>query len=120
MLLTVIPRGRKKYFLKDKPTAGRNKSSVKSMTLMRRHLVAGILLSLALGASAAAQGGPVWRIGAFDNSHEELGPASAAARVFHVGSSAHADWPGTQQAVVAAKAAEGAAHKIQFDLASAP
>ncbi|HEY9286110.1 MAG TPA: polysaccharide lyase family protein [Pyrinomonadaceae bacterium] len=89
---------------------------------MCRHLVLGILLSSLLTASAAAQqqGRTAWRIGAFDNSHEELGPASAAARVFVVGTSRAQDWPGTQQAVVPANASGGAAHKIQFDLPAAP
>jgi alpha-mannosidase len=87
---------------------------------MRKHIIPGIFLSLALYVVAAAQGGPVWRIGAFDNSHEDLGPASGAAKVFVVGTSAAQDWPGTQQAVVPAQAGSGGAHKIQFDLAEAP
>ncbi|HEV2762135.1 MAG TPA: glycoside hydrolase family 38 C-terminal domain-containing protein, partial [Pyrinomonadaceae bacterium] len=87
---------------------------------MRRHLLRGILLSLALCAYASAQGRAVWKIGEFDNSHEELGPASAASKMFVVGASGPRDWPGTQQAVVHTNAGAGAAHKIQFDLDAAP
>ena len=87
---------------------------------MRRHFIPGIILSLALSVCAAAQGRTVWRIGAFDNSHEELGPPSPAARAYAVATSRAQDWPGSQQAVVPSKAEGGPAHKIQFDLASAP
>ncbi|HEX8499064.1 MAG TPA: polysaccharide lyase family protein [Pyrinomonadaceae bacterium] len=73
-----------------------------------------------LSVCVAAQGRAVWGVGSFDNSSEELGPASGAAKVFVVGTSRPADWPGTQQAVVPAKADAAAAHKIQFDLADAP
>jgi len=90
------------------------------MPPMRRHLVAGILLSLALSVYAAAQGRALWQIGEFDSSSEELGPASAAARVFDVSTGKAADWPGTQQAVVPARAEGAAAHRIQFDLADEP
>ncbi|HEX8355034.1 MAG TPA: polysaccharide lyase family protein, partial [Pyrinomonadaceae bacterium] len=90
------------------------------MPLTRSHFVLGIILSLALSVCAAAQQRTVWRIGAFDNSSEELGPASGAARVFDVSASRPTDWPGTQQAVVPARADAGAAHKIRFDFAPAP
>jgi alpha-mannosidase len=87
---------------------------------MRKHIIPGVFLSLALCVVAAAQGGPAWRIGDFDNSHEELGPASSTARVFVIGEGAARDWPGTQQAVVPANAAAGASHSIHFDLAEEP
>lgn len=90
------------------------------MPLTRRHFVLGIILSLALSVCASAQGRAVWRIGAFDNSADELGPASGTAKVFEVATSKAKDWPGTQQAVVPARAGAGAAHKIRFDLAEAP
>jgi alpha-mannosidase len=84
--------------------------------LMRRHFIQGIILSLVLSVYAGAQEGrALWKIGDFDNSQEELGPASAASKVFVVGKSGARDWPGTQQAVVASNAG-GAAHKIRFDL----
>ncbi|MET0622860.1 MAG: glycoside hydrolase family 38 C-terminal domain-containing protein [Pyrinomonadaceae bacterium] len=88
--------------------------------MTRRHFVLGIILSLALSVCASAQGRAVWRIGAFDNSADELGPASGTAKVFEVATSKAKDWPGTQQAVVPARAGAGAAHKIRFDLAEAP
>src|SRR5215204_838343 len=87
---------------------------------MRSNFVLGITLSFTLSVCAAAQGSTVLRIGAFDNASEELGPASGAARVFDVATSRATDWPGTQQAVVPARADAGAAHKILFDLADAP
>jgi hypothetical protein len=90
------------------------------MPLTRSNFVLGIILSLALCVCASAQVRTVWKIGAFDNSSEELGPASGAARVFDVATNRATDWPGTQQAVVPAKADAGAAHRIRFDLAEAP
>ncbi|HEX8285885.1 MAG TPA: glycoside hydrolase family 38 C-terminal domain-containing protein [Pyrinomonadaceae bacterium] len=83
---------------------------------MRSHFVLGIILSSVLSVCAAAQGRAVWRIGAFDNSQEDLGPASGAAKVFDVATSRAADWPGAQQAVVPSRADAAAAHKIRFDL----
>ena len=88
--------------------------------MTRSHFVSGIILSFALSVCAAAQGRTVWKIGAFDDTSDELGPASGTARVFDVSTSRATDWPGSQQAVVPAGADAGAAHTIRFDLASAP
>ncbi|HWW75897.1 MAG TPA: polysaccharide lyase family protein, partial [Pyrinomonadaceae bacterium] len=84
---------------------------------MRRHFIQGVILSLALSVYVAAQtGGAVWKIGDFDNSSEEFGPASPAPKTFVVGRGGARDWPGTQQAVVSSKANDAAAHRIEFDL----
>jgi hypothetical protein len=85
---------------------------------MRRHALRAVLLSFALCAAAHAQ--TVWKIGDFDNSHEDLGPASSEPVVYTVATSKAKDWPGTQQAVVAPADDEedAPAHRIQFDLAA--
>lgn len=87
---------------------------------MRRHALRAVLLSLALSPSVLAQERTVWKIGAFDNSSEELGPATGAAVVFVVPESRAVDWPGAQQAVVPADAGGGAGRTIRFDLPAAP
>ncbi|HJQ31312.1 MAG TPA: polysaccharide lyase family protein, partial [Pyrinomonadaceae bacterium] len=85
--------------------------------MIRRHFIQGVILSLALSVYVAAQAGnAVWKIGDFDNSSEEFGPASSAPKTFVVGRSGAQDWPGTQQAVVPSKTGAAVPHRIEFEL----
>ncbi|MFL6211284.1 MAG: polysaccharide lyase family protein [Pyrinomonadaceae bacterium] len=87
----------------------------------RRAALCGAWLLLLLTARAAAQERPVWQIGTFNNSADELGQATTSGGAFVVGTNQAQDWPGVQPAVAVARAGEAsAARRIRFELPAAP
>ena len=86
---------------------------------MRRYVLWGLVLSLALAVSALAQGRAVWKIGEFDQSGDEFG-AEPSGGPFLVARSRTNEWGRTQQAVPPGKAIAAAPRRIRFELRAAP
>lgn len=87
--------------------------------LMCRYALWGVLLSLTLAASAAAQSRAVWRIGDFDESAAEFG-AEPSGGAFVITAGQPKDWGRTQQAVTPDRAGDAALRLIRFELRDAP